>query len=83
MDIVEVCMRARKYDWARPRGLRGLVPPVHTGVTRATCDAVSVASLQRPAQVSLPASPRIIYRGLDVHKDSVAIAVLPADATAM
>ena len=31
---------------------------------------------------SRPASPRIIYLGLDVHKDSVTIAVLPADATA-
>ena len=28
------------------------------------------------------ASPAIIYLGLDVHKDSVTIAVLPADATA-
>ena len=28
------------------------------------------------------ASPAIIYLGLDVHKDSVTIAVLPADASA-
>lgn len=31
---------------------------------------------------SLPTSLRIIYLGLDVHKDSVTIAVLPAGATA-
>lgn len=31
---------------------------------------------------SLPTSPPIIYLGLDVHKDSVTIAVLPADAKA-
>jgi hypothetical protein len=31
---------------------------------------------------SLTASPAIIYLGLDVHKDSVTIAVLPADASA-
>ena len=31
---------------------------------------------------SLPTSPGIIYLGLDVHKDSVTIAVLPAGATA-
>ena len=31
---------------------------------------------------SLTASPAIIYLGLDVHKDSVPIAVLPADASA-
>ena len=28
-----------------------------------------------------PAAPRIMYLGLDVHKDSVTIAVLPADAS--
>ena len=31
---------------------------------------------------SLPTSPGIIYLGLDVHRDSVIIAVLPAGATA-
>ena len=31
---------------------------------------------------SRTASPPIIYLGLDVHKDSVTIAVLPADASA-
>ena len=31
---------------------------------------------------SLPTSPGIIYLGLDVQKDSVTIAVLPAGATA-
>ncbi len=31
---------------------------------------------------SRTASPAIIYLGLDVHKDSVTIAVLPADASA-
>jgi len=29
---------------------------------------------------SSPAASKIIYLGLDVHKDSVTIAVLPADA---
>ena len=32
--------------------------------------------------LSLPTSPSIIYLGLDVHKDSETIAVLPAGATA-
>ena len=31
---------------------------------------------------SRTASPTIVYLGLDVHKDSVTIAVLPADASA-
>ena len=31
---------------------------------------------------SLAASPAIIYLGLDVHAESVPIAVLPADASA-
>ena len=32
--------------------------------------------------MSSSTAPSIIYLGLDVHKDSVTIAVLPADATA-
>ena len=46
-----IVSRSRKYDWAGPRVSRGLAPPVHRGVTRATCDDVPVALLRRPAHV--------------------------------
>lgn len=49
---------------------------LRSGVARATCDAAS----RRTYAEDQPMSPAIIYLGLDMHKDSITLAVLPADA---
>ena len=69
------------HDQAGPRALRGLAPPVQRRVTRATFDAVRVAYVRRPAHDNVTVAASIIYLGLDVHKDSGTVAVLPVDAT--
>ena len=73
---------ARSYDWAGPRVLRGLVPPVHQESPEppATLFLSHIFGDQPMSSSTLAAS--IIYLGLDVHKDSVTIAVLPADVSA-
>lgn len=79
--------KPRNYDWAGPRFLRGLTHQVQTGV-RATCDgdtAVLLSHLHgdQPTSSSTTSSAvTTIYRGLDVHKESDTIAVLPEGATA-
>jgi hypothetical protein len=54
----------------------GQLLAVRAGEARATGDAATVACSRRPAH----AASEIIYLGLDVHKDSLTIAVLPAGA---
>src|SRR4051812_1958733 len=55
---------------------------MRVGVARATCDDRSVALRGDQPMSSAPAvaAPSIIYLGLDVHKDSITIAVLPLGA---
>ena len=85
----------RKYDWAGPRVSHGLAPPAISRAPHRSSSRWSIAESPEPPATlllshifadqpmsSLPTSPGIIYLGLDVQKDSVTIAVLPAGATA-
>jgi hypothetical protein len=50
-------------------------------VARATCDDLSVAHGDQPISSVAAVGPRsIIYIGMDVHKESVTLALLPVDA---
>src|SRR5947207_15947767 len=76
-------MRPRKYDWAGLRFSRGLAPRCEPEVPEphATVELSPHGDQPMSSRQNAAAVPRsIIYLGMDVHKDSITIAVLPATA---
>src|SRR5687768_6248941 len=76
------CDLPRTYDWAGLRLLRGLAPRVSSR-SRPSHLRRSICRTRRgdkPMSSPAAAAASIIYVGMDVHKDSITIAVLPMAA---
>jgi hypothetical protein len=78
-------VRSRSYDWAGLRLSRGLAPrgvsrSCQSHLRRSTCRTFAETSHVVVWRVNDCCFPSIIYLGMDVHKDSITIAVLSAGA---
>src|SRR4051812_49044728 len=68
----------RSYDWAGPPMFTWISSFVFAEVARATCDFPTRRSPTVEDQPMSSAARSIITLGLDVHKESITVAVLPA-----
>src|SRR4051812_22059409 len=76
-------MQSRKYDWAGLRFSRGSAPGCEPELPEphATVPLSPHGDQPRSSQ-SATAARSIIYLGMDVHKESITVAVLPSMAKA-